>query len=222
MKRDHLLLIVIAFFCGLIGGVVANWVFTKTIDQKTDIEFWKILVQMAGLAGVACSVLMLRSQIMKTHEWNRRKAAQDLVDHMYRIGYYETTHKLRGITLPDGESIYDDRGKNKYKDIIDKLDEKQKEEVYRCLKTILAFCEEIALGVRHNIYDADIAYDYFGFLVPRDYSWAEAFIQRMREDTQDDTIYIEMQQLTDQWVERTREEKKIAQRAKQSDTKGPL
>lgn len=189
-----------------------------------------LVVQTLTLIILACSVYLvkhqiaeLKTQITKTHEWNRRKAAQDLVDHMYRIGYYEKTARLNKIECLDKKIRVDiDDPKQTYAIIKDNLGEKKIDEVSEFLRPLLAFCEEIALGIRHKIYDADIAYDYFGFLVPQLYNWAEGFIQEVRKDTQDDTIYIEMEQLSEEWCKRSEEEKAKARKTKQSNSKEPL
>jgi hypothetical protein len=130
------------------------------------------------------------------HEWERLKAVHDLVDRMYAIGYYETMERLESIPCLEGKKIDTDDQSQNYNDVVCQQNE---EEIRNCLSRILAFCEEIALGVRHDIYQSSIAYDYFGFLLPNIYRWSEPHVKEVRKRTGDCTIYREMESLSEKW-----------------------
>ena len=179
-----------------------------------------LIVQIATVIVLIVSVITLKKQISKTHEWNRRKAAQDLVDHMFRIRYYELVEALEEISSADGKIIVNMNDQDQtYSDVVH---DGNKKRIRQHLRPLLGFCEEIALGVRHNIYDKDLAYDYFGFLAPSIFRWSEPFIKEVRQEAEDQTIYIEMEELGREWAKRNKEEAEKARQSQRTQTKKPL
>ena len=67
--------------------------------------------------------------------------------------------------------------------------------------------EGIALGVKRNILDYDISYEYLGYHIPAICRWAMPYIKEIRHQAGDSTIYCEISSLMIEWKEKDRKNK---------------
>ena len=96
------------------------------------------------------------------------------------------------------------------------LDESEKTpELIHHINNFLNFFEGTSLGCKHKIYDEDIAYEYFGSVLPEAFRWTKPFIEERRRLSNDVTIYIEIETLSERWAIKNKEHQlKVAELAK--------
>lgn len=140
-------------------------------------------------------VKTLNEQISKEHGWNRRKTAHDLVNQMMQREILEIRQQLSKYA--DFHNI-----SQTYKEVVNRENEK---ELQFLIEMYLDYFEGIALGIKHNIIDDDIAYEYLGALVPAVYRWSKPYIDEILTRTDDPTIYVEIKKLVESWQNRDKE-----------------
>lgn len=177
-----------------------------------DYELSTLIVNMTTLIILLGSVYLVSSQISKEHEWNRRKAAQDLTSQIIHGELLEIRRKL---------DVYAEwyAANHTYLSVV--RDDNRKE-LDHLLKVYLSYFEGVALGIKHNIYDEDIAFEYFGAMIPEAYRWAQPFVLALREKAKDETIFIELITLAERWQKRSEELKRKLKEATQTKGKRPL
>ena len=82
------------------------------------------------------------------------------------------------------------------------LTEQQQRDIAPDLKQLLNYLEGIAVAIKHNVYDRDIAYEFLGAHVPAVYRWSKPWIEAMRVHAGDDSILEAMETLSLQWLAR--------------------
>lgn len=155
------------------------------IDYQTAIAVIGILM----LLILATNLFLLTHQMKKQHDWNRRKEAQDLIGQMIKGEIYETRKVLEKYV-----NFWDP-----YENYLTVANDGNRAELDFNLKIYLSYFEGIALGVKHNVYDNEIVYDYLGSVVPEVYRWARGYIDNLRNEAEDPTLFIEMALLAEQW-----------------------
>ena len=118
--------------------------------------------------GVATGALLLYYQIRGQHEWNRRKAAHDLV---FRI-----TEDLRPLRrqLEGKIDVYDDR--QTYLDLKERLDK----EDHVVLDHILNVLENSCVAIKDGVADEDLIYNSFSGILLAYWRWAEPYVKQER------------------------------------------
>ena len=157
------------------------------------LEITNFIINIGTLILIGISIYLLFSQIKKTHEWNRRKETQMLLMDS-AIG------KLRELR-EDIESrfdvnIYETR--ENYTDIYNRLStEEEKKEFENLIKHILNYYESISLGIKHNIYDEKICFEYLSIHMVKWYKFCLPFINACR--FRHPAIYVEMEYYVNKW-----------------------
>lgn len=150
------------------------------------------IVNVLTLAVLLLSVFVVSKQIKKQHEWNRRRAAQDLTYHMTETNFqnirselgqyahwYEPSHTYTSVATPEN-----------------------KEKLDNLLRIYLSYFEGVALGIKHHVYDEDIAYEYFGAMIPEAYRWGKPYVDELRKRADDPTIFIELITTAQRWQQK--------------------
>lgn len=133
-------------------------------------------------------------QVSKEHDWNRRKAVIELsLD-------YSSAERIRLWqqleTVIDWYDQAQDYGT---------LTPEQREHLTPDLKQVLNYLERIAVGIKHNVYDREIAYEFFGVHIPAVCRWCRPWIEAMRRHAGDPSIMEAMESLSAQWELRNRD-----------------
>jgi len=133
-------------------------------------------------------------QVSKEHDWNRRKAVIELsLD-------YSSAERIR--LRQQLETVIDwyDPAQN-----YATLTPEQRERLTPDLKQVLNYLEGIAVGIKHNVYDRDIAYEFFGAHIPAVCRWCLPWIEDIRRHAGDPSILEAMETLSVQWELRNRD-----------------
>jgi len=146
------------------------------------------------LMFLAANLFLLVKHLKRQHEWNRRKEAQDLIGQMIKGELYETRKILEKY------ANFEDPHEN----YLTAVNRDNKEALDFNLKVYLSFFEGVALGVKHNIYDNDIVFDYLGARLSDVYRWSKSYIDHLREDMEDPTAFHDVEQLAEKWGQRNR------------------
>ena len=100
--------------------------------------------------------------------------------------------------------------------------QENKKELDYLLKIFLSYLEGVALGVKHNIYDEDIVFEYMGSLIPEMHRWVKQYVDDFRKRADDMTIFIEFTSLAEKWWEKNQELKRTLEKISKTDGKKPL
>jgi len=130
-------------------------------------------------------------QVSKEHDWNRRKAVIEL-----SLDYSSIERMAARRRLEEVADWYDPAQD------YSSLTAQQQRDVAPDLKQLLNYLEGIAVAIKHNVYDRDIAYEFLGAHVPAVYRWSRPWILAMRAHAGDDSILEAIETLSGQWVAR--------------------
>jgi hypothetical protein len=148
-------------------------------EQQKQIETQQLQIEKADL------------QVSKEHDWNRRKAVVEL-----SLDYSSIERMAARRRLEEVADWYDP-----VQDYAS-LTEQQQRDLAPDLKQLLNYLEGIAVAIKHNVYDRDIAYEFLGAHVPAVYRWSKPWIDAMRVHAGDDSILEAMETLSLQWLAR--------------------
>ena len=158
-----------------------------------------LLLGFINLMVISISVIVLYTQIKKAHEWNRRKMSQE----MLYVLTGDLITKARQIIENDlGAKIFS--GKENYDIFIKKLQQDKKKLLQENLKLILNFFEIMELGIKNNVVDEDICFDYGNTVCISYFEWAQPFIERERENlsVKYPLLLIKYEGMVKRWKER--------------------
>jgi len=155
---------------------------------------WALILQVITNFLMFLSLSVLCYQIYSTHKWQKHKAAQDLIQDIRTGVYYDNVKKLGKIKGADGQSIDIDRKDQTYSDIVN---EDNKECIKECVWPIVTLCEDIALGIKHKIYDEGMISDYCRSFMLDHYRWLKPYINEARKSFSD--AYIEFESMCEKW-----------------------
>jgi hypothetical protein len=127
-------------------------------------------------------------QVRKEHDWNRRRAVVE----MARDYCSEERVRMRA-RLEAVASWYDPSHSWA------SLAPAPRAEIETALKLHLNYLEGIAIGVKHSVYDREIAYEFFGAHLPAAYRWARTRIEQARAEAGDPSIWEALERLSTQW-----------------------
>jgi hypothetical protein len=148
-------------------------------DQQRQIEQQQLQIEKAD------------QQVSKEHDWNRRKAVIEL-----SLDYSSIERMAARRRLEEVADWYDPAQD------YSSLTAQQQRDVAPDLKQLLNYLEGIAVAIKHNVYDRDIAYEFLGAHVPAVYRWSRPWILAMRAHAGDDSILEAIETLSGQWVAR--------------------
>ena len=148
-------------------------------EQQKQIETQQLQIEKADL------------QVSKEHDWNRRKAVVEL-----SLDYSSIERMAARRRLEEVADWYDPM-----QDYAS-LTQQQQRDLAPDLKQLLNYLEGIAVAIKHNVYDRDIAYEFLGAHVPAVYRWSKPWIDAMRVHAGDDSILEAMETLSLQWAAR--------------------
>ena len=148
-------------------------------EQQKQIETQQLQIEKADL------------QVSKEHDWNRRKAVIEL-----SLDYSSIERMAARRRLEEVADWYDPAQD------YSSLTAQQQRDVAPDLKQLLNYLEGIAVAIKHNVYDRDIAYEFLGAHVPAVYRWSKPWIHAMRVHAGDDSILEAMETLSLHWLAR--------------------
>lgn len=154
-----------------------------------DLTSMAILLSAGGTAFAGGSMWLLSQQIKRDQEWNRRKAAHDLL--------FTSANDLRGLRLQMDRKIDIYDSKQTYSTIAEQLDVAD----HQALDGVLNFIENLCTAVKNGVVDEDLIYSAYGGIVLAYWRWAEPYIQKERE--KHPLLWIEIVPYVESWRIRT-------------------
>jgi hypothetical protein len=154
-----------------------------------------LIVRIASLIGLVISIVLVYVQMRKTHDWNRRKATQDIVDKCFTGDIADVRMTLQtefSVNLKDTSQSYE----SILKSIKSETDRKRYEFKVRAL---FNYFEIVSAALKNNILDEDVCYDQLGLAFCVYWKWGEFLIHECRKSHP--TVYIEWEHYVRQWTE---------------------
>jgi hypothetical protein len=145
-------------------------------DQQRQIEQQQLQIEKAD------------QQVSKEHDWNRRKAVIELSLDYSSIERMQVRRRLE--EMADWYEPTQD---------FNTLDAEQQRAIAPDLKQMLNYLEGIAVAIKHNVYDRDIAYEFLGAHIPAVFRWSKPWIDTMRAHAGDPSILEAIETLSHQW-----------------------
>ncbi|MCR4320581.1 MAG: DUF4760 domain-containing protein [Candidatus Brocadiaceae bacterium] len=150
------------------------------------------LISIINLVVITSAAILLYRQIKTNHEWNRLKAAHDLILDS-NLGTFRT---LRN-NLEKKIDIYDQA--QTYATSKGSLDK----EDHRALEAILNYLDNLCLAIKNNVVDKEIAFNCLAAILLAYQRWASPYIQECRKGNP--LFWIEIDQLVNEWAKRIEE-----------------
>lgn len=149
------------------------------------------VISVANTAFVAVSAFLLWNQIRREHNWNRRKAAHDLL--------FLASNDLRQLRdrLESKVDIWDDS------QTYSNLKERLTKEDQRALDAILNYLENICLAVHNGVVDEKLIYDTLSGVVIAYRRWAGPYIKEQRG--KNNLFWIGIEPYADSWQRKDRD-----------------
>ena len=134
-----------------------------TFYITTIINFVTVLI-------IGISAILLWRQIKENHEWNRRKATQEVLNNLVFGEFPELRAKLEG----EFKCKIWEKSQN-FQNLTEGLSEERTDDIKILLSRILNILEAIAINIKNNIIDEDICYDYLGWIMSEYYRWSKQY-----------------------------------------------
>jgi len=177
------------------------------------VEIIGLVVDSLTLLAIVVSVWFIICQIKKEHEWHRRKSAQDLNE---RLGEGETAMVRKKLGIIAHWYDLD----HTYANITGEANDM--DEVDYLVKSYLNFLEGIALGVKHAVYDEEIAFQYFGGILTEVFRWSRPYVNERRKASGTSIMYIETETVAERWQQKLEKIEKTVKKAARPPGKSPL
>lgn len=159
-----------------------------------------LILKVVTLVVVCFSALMAYRQIVKLHDWNRRKASQDLA---FDIVNGNRTEAVRQFALKYGVKLADPNSPT-YEQVVAKLPEADRLELQLTVRWLLNHAETLAIGLKNHVYDEEMTYDHSSLVISNFWQWAQPYVKTIRAI--DPTIWNEQEFYAKRWAKRGEEE----------------
>lgn len=155
-------------------------------------ESFILVLNVVSVTILALSALLVYLQIRKAHEWNRRKAAHDLI-------FEASLGRFRKIRdhLEQKIDIYDEA--QTYDTLSSELDKQD----HIFLDAALNFFDNLCLAIKNNVVDESIVYDSISNILVAYARWASPWIKQNRAICP--LMWIEMDPYVEKWKQRDKE-----------------
>lgn len=148
-----------------------------------------VIIDLVTLLVLIASAWLLLAQIRSDQEWNRRKAANDLL--------FQATHEFRSLRrgLEERINIYDPS--QSYLSAGTSLTA----EDHRALDAVLNFLETVCVAVKNGVVDEDLVYSVFGGILCRYWGWSAHYVRLERG--KNELLWVEIDPFAKRWQART-------------------
>jgi len=164
------------------------------------------------------SIFLAWRQLRETHDWNRRKSSDDALRFLVSGDYQRLTDQFHKIVPLEEWS----KQNTSYTDTSDGLSDEQRSLAVKLSWDLLNVLESICIGMKNQIIDEDICYDYLAFILPRFFHWSRPFIDERRESANEPRLYTELEDFAIKWDSRKERENLEARKAIQTQGKPRL
>jgi hypothetical protein len=189
---------------------------TPAATSAQTIEAIKVGLSIVGFLVGLVSILLIYLQMRKTHEWNRRKASHDTLSE-FVTGHVAETRRTLVVDFGIDTGTY-----QTYKDVEAKLpDDATRRKIRYYTVQHLNYLEVLCVGMKNNVLDESICYDYAKNPVTGFWRWAEPLVKARRQATGDMTLWIEVENYSKRWLKRNEHEREQTIERLRVPGKGP-
>jgi Domain of unknown function (DUF4760) len=174
---------------------------TPEATSAQTFELIKLSLAAVGFIVGVISIILVYIQMRKTHEWNRRKASHDTLSEVV-TGSIAECRRILSVTF--GTEI---GTSETYSDVEARVNEEDRLILRHNTRQILNYLEVLCVGMKNNVLDEDICYDYLMLPITRFWTWAKPFIKEERKIDSTDVLWIEVENYAKRWSRREEEEK---------------
>lgn len=177
---------------------------TPEATSVQTIEVIKVVLSIIGFLVGIVSIILVYLQMRKTHEWNRRKASHDTLSE-FVTGHVAETRQILVVDFGMDTST-----SQTYTDVEAKLLDGEERRKLRYYTTqLLNYLEVLCVGMKNNVLDESICYDYSKRPVTRLWLWAEPLIKARRQAVDDASLWIEVENYSKRWLKRDEREREL-------------
>ncbi len=159
-------------------------------------EFLKVSADVFTAALLPVSIFLAFLQIKKTLDWNKKKAAEEVLTQILSGDIFQSLEML-GKEY-DWDLLVD---KRTYKDVVNDLDADQVIQVNALLTTLLRHLETISIKIEHDVYNESICFDYLFSIVINTHDKCGAFIKGRRDARSEPRLYEHVEKYGIKWKE---------------------
>jgi hypothetical protein len=160
------------------------------------LAYWPVLLGLVNLLVVAASLTLAYRQLKRTHEWNRRKASQDL---LVQLATGDVRDMRYDLEVKFGARIFEP--KQTYTDVLSMVDAASAPELNYTARSLLNYYESIAIGIKNNVLEDDICFDFAASTLNAYWRWAQPLVQERQSANR--RTWIEIEHLNVRWQQRT-------------------
>jgi len=163
-----------------------------------SLELWTLIVHVITAVGLGVTIFYAAKQLKaartvnsQAHDWNRRKAAQDICCRYDELNpeKSELLERLRFFS-DDGVITRED---------INGIFEENPELRLICHK-LLNYFEYLCVGIKQGVYDEDVVREFWSAVMVRVFSWLKPYIEQYRgEPTSSGSTWILMEEYLNKW-----------------------
>jgi hypothetical protein len=160
------------------------------------ILYIQVAIGCLNLIAVAVGLTIAYRQLTRAHDWNRRKASQDLLiqlasgDIRALRGRLETTFDAR---------IFDHT--QTYSQVVARIsDESLKAEFRYTTRTVLNYLETMGIGIKNSVLEDNTCYDYAAETVFAYWRWSKPLVEEVRPIAP--LAWVNLEGLNERWGER--------------------
>lgn len=181
-------------------------------------EIITITINSISSVATAIAAFLIYYQIKSTHDWNRRKTSQEVLNSLINGDFPKDLNKFRIIVKDKLNADMQERNKN-YNDLISVCTKEELREINSAVISIINTLETISVYVKNSIVDEDICYNFsYTFFIDL-YYWLNPYILECRKRELNEFILAEYEYYAKKWEVRLNQDKKIKDEFKVSIVK---
>lgn len=165
--------------------------------MSQELQFAALVLGVINLMAVAISLILAYKQLRKAHEWNRRKASQDLLFQMVSGDVLQMR-----VTLEQRFGARPFNQEQHFDDVLSGLPEEERRVVHFTARNLLNYYETVAIGIKNSVLEDDICFDFLQDVLRAYWRWASPLTKEHRTLTP--LTWIELEYLNQAWSERAR------------------
>lgn len=156
----------------------------------------QVAIGLLNLIAVTIGLTIAYRQLIRAHDWNRRKASQDLLIQL-ASGDINT---LRGrLEAEFGARIFDQN--QTYSQVLAGIsDEVAKAKFRYTTRTVINHFETIAIGIKNKVLEDDTCFDYAAEIVAAYWRWAKPLVDEVRPIAP--LAWVDLEGLNERWADR--------------------
>ena len=162
--------------------------------MSESIEIIKLIISAFTATFVPFSIFLAYYQIKQTLEWNKKKAAEEILTQIVSGEIFDffqiIKEKYRWDILSDNR-LYDSIAKN--------LNSEEKAQLDLLLTKILRYLETITIKIEHSVYNESICFDYLFCILINTYEKCFPFILYARKARSESRLYEHVEKFANKW-----------------------